>query len=206
MASRWKIFGLLMYKNLIIRKRHWRMTIFLQALVPIALVALLQAIREFNVKSPVAVNVSTLYPVQTQQDLMRKIDNDKHQVHYVPKNAHTDKIMFSVRKCIDRLQPDNIKGFTNETEMMNTYVRYQKQNPFLTVVGVVFEQYNKLTLKYKLRHSRTIPNNLYKSLSEFINLWRMSPTIYFENIPLAQVQICVDEAFIKKTATNSNVK
>ncbi|XP_011704819.1 PREDICTED: uncharacterized protein LOC105460070, partial [Wasmannia auropunctata] len=204
MASRWKIFGLLMYKNLIIRKRHWRMTIFLQALVPIALIALLQTIRDFNVQSPVVVNVSTLYPVQTQQDLMQKIDNDEHQVYYVPKNAHTDKIMHSIRNCLDSLLPHNIIGFTNETEMINAYIRAQAQDRFITV-AVIFEQYNKHTLKYKLRHSRKIPNNLYQSALE-IGLRSMSPTIYFEDIPLTQVQICVDEAFIKGAAANSKVK
>ncbi|XP_011704820.1 PREDICTED: uncharacterized protein LOC105460071, partial [Wasmannia auropunctata] len=112
--------------------------------------------------------------------------------------------MLSVRKCLDSLLPHNIIGFTNETEMINAYTRAQAQARFITV-AVIFEQYNKHTLKYKLRHSQEIPNNLYQSALE-IDRMSMSPTIYFKNIPLAQVQICVDEAFIKGTAANSNVK
>jgi len=106
MASGWKIFGLLMYKNMIIRKRHWRMTIFLQALVPIIVFTLLQAVRDFSVQPPVVVNVSTHYPLYTQDELMKRIDNALNKVYYVPKNAYTDKIMESVRHCL-RLLPES---------------------------------------------------------------------------------------------------
>lgn len=106
MASRWKIFGLLMYKNMIVRKRHWRMMIFLQTLVPIAVFALLQTVRDFSVQPPVVVNVSTYYSLYTQDELMTKIDNALNKVYYVPKNAYTEKIMESVRYCL-RLLPES---------------------------------------------------------------------------------------------------
>lgn len=100
MANGWKIFCLLLYKNLLVRKRHWRMTIFLQALVPIGLFALLQAVRDFSVQSPVVMNESTYYPIYTQEDLIKKIDNDLNKVYYVPKNTYTINIMESVRYCL----------------------------------------------------------------------------------------------------------
>lgn len=100
MASGLKIFGLLLYKNLIVRKRHWRMTILLQALVPIGLFALLQAARDFSVQSPVVINESTYYPMVTQDDLMGKIKHGLSQVYYVPKNEYTEKIMEPVRRCL----------------------------------------------------------------------------------------------------------
>jgi ATP-binding cassette, subfamily A (ABC1), member 3 len=106
MASGWKIFSLLMYKNLIVRKRHWRLTIFLQALVPIGLFALLQAVRDFSVQSPVVVNENTYYSVETQDELMEKMNNDLNKVYYTPNNVHTRKIMESVRYCL-RLLPDS---------------------------------------------------------------------------------------------------
>lgn len=95
-----KIFGLLMYKNFIVRKRHWRMTIFLQALIPIGLFALLQAVRDFSVQSPIVVNVNTYYPVYTQDELMKNINSALNKVYYTPKNAYTHKIMESVRYCL----------------------------------------------------------------------------------------------------------
>lgn len=100
MASEWKIFGLLLYKDLIVRMRHWRMTLFLQALVPIGLFVLLQAVRDFNAQPPTIINENTFYPIQTQDDLMEKLDNDLNNVYYLPKNAYTAKIMESARKCL----------------------------------------------------------------------------------------------------------
>ncbi|XP_011705056.1 PREDICTED: uncharacterized protein LOC105460311, partial [Wasmannia auropunctata] len=115
--------------------------------------------------------------------------------------------MLSVRKCLDSLLSHNITGFTNETEMINTYLRSSNQKPLTIIVaGVVFEQYNEPTLKYKLRHRHPIPHDLYQSVSE-MELNTRSPLKYFNWFsPLAQIQICVDEAFIKKVAPNSNVK
>ncbi|XP_011706309.1 PREDICTED: uncharacterized protein LOC105461509, partial [Wasmannia auropunctata] len=176
-------------------------------LVPIALIALLQARRDFSVQSPKVVNVSTVYLVQTQQDLMSRLYFRLYKVYYVPKNAHTDKIMHSVRKCLGSLLFHiDISGFTNETEMINTYVRDEDQMPYLNKVGVVFEQYNELTLKYKLRHSFSIPNDLYQSVLEMdLESIMFQMLNAYISSSFVQVQICVDEAFIKEVA-NSNVK
>lgn len=106
MASGWKILGLLLYKNLIVRKRHWRMTLFLQALVPIGLFALLQAVRDFSVNAPIVVNESIHYSIDTQEGLMGKLDNALNNIYYLPKNSYTDKIMESTRKCL-QLLPDS---------------------------------------------------------------------------------------------------
>lgn len=101
MAGNLKIFGLLIYKNLIVRKRHWRQTIFLQAFVPIALFALLQAMRDFSVQPPHRYNESIHHAIQTKENLvLDKIDNDITQIYYVPRNAYTDKIMEEARKCL----------------------------------------------------------------------------------------------------------
>ncbi|XP_018365508.1 PREDICTED: retinal-specific ATP-binding cassette transporter-like [Trachymyrmex cornetzi] len=203
MASGWKIFGLLMYKNMIVRKRHWRMTIFLQALVPIIVFALLQAVRDFSVQPPVVVNVSTYYPLYTQDELMEKIDHALNKVYYVPKNAYTDKIMESVRHCL-RLLPENMNGFANETELVNVYTRSQAKNPILSATAVIFKQYDQPTIKYKLRHSWKVPNYLYQNLAG--ERLSASTSTYFEMMPFIQVQICLDEAFIKQVAPDSNIK
>lgn len=104
MASTWKIFTLLLYKDLIVRKRHWRTTIFLQILLPIALFSLLQAMRDYSVQPPEKVNESTYYPIQTQDSLMEYLDNDIHFVYYLPENKYTNNIMKSVRDCL-KLMP-----------------------------------------------------------------------------------------------------
>ncbi|XP_011251490.2 retinal-specific ATP-binding cassette transporter [Camponotus floridanus] len=206
MASEWKIFGLLLYKDLIVRMRHWGMTLFLQALVPIGLFVLLQAVRDFNAEPPTILNESTYYPIQTQGDLMQTIDFGLNYVYYLPKNAYTFKTMESARKCLSLL-PDNVKDFSNETEMINAYTISEAESKIpLSVVAIVFEQYNKSTTKYKIRHSWKIPNDLYQTiLGEHMSA---SPTMYFDMNPIVQVQMCVDEAIINQAATNSmsNIK
>lgn len=96
-------------------------------------------------------------------------------------------------------------GFANETEMVDAYTFSQAKNPIVSVVAVVFEQYDEPAIKYKMRHSWKIPNNLYQSVADGERM-SSSPSIYFEIIPFTQVQICLDEALIKQVAPDSNVK
>lgn len=99
-----------------------------------------------------------------------------------------------------------MKGFSNETEMTDAYVLSQTRNPILSVVAIVFEQYNKSTIKYKIRHSWNIPYDLYQTvLGEHMST---SPTMYFNMVPIVQVQMCVDKALINQVAANSmsNIK
>lgn len=134
MASALKVFGLLMYKNLIVRMRHWRMTLFLQALVPIGLFALLQAVRDFSVKSPVVVNESTYYPMVTQDKLMMKIDNDLNKVYFVPKNPYMEDFMESVRYCL-KLLPDS--KYCAKWRLRNNTVFNSLNDLMINVIDVI---------------------------------------------------------------------
>lgn len=98
-----------------------------------------------------------------------------------------------------------MKGFDNETEMINAYTLAQAQNPILSAVAVVFEQYNQPAIKYKIRHSWKIPTALYQSVSQSEHL-TTSPTIYFNMMPFTQVQMCVDQMLIKQVAPDFNIK
>jgi len=103
MASNWKILGLLLHKNLIVRKRYWH-TAFVQALIPIVIIALVQAV--FNKKPPIVtkiVNESIHYSAKTQDELIEKLDNDLNNIYYLPKNKYTNKIMKSARNCLQFL-------------------------------------------------------------------------------------------------------
>ncbi|EZA61865.1 hypothetical protein DMN91_006090 [Ooceraea biroi] len=207
MANGWKIFGLLMYKNLIVRKRHWRLTIFLQAFVPIGLFALLQAMRDFSVNPPIVYNESIHYDIQMKEDLIRnKIDNSINQMYYVPKNSYTEQIMENyTRNCL-LLLPENVRGFSNEDEMIDAYIYTQAKHVLLSVVAIVFERYNESNIQYKIRHSWKIPNDLYQGVLD--EQLKLSPSIYFDVLPIVQIQMCVDEALINQTAPGSmsNVK
>lgn len=111
MASGLKIFTLLVYKDLIVRKRHWRMFIFLQILVPIALFSLFQALRDYNIHSPVKITNNTFYPIQTKDELMN-IDNGLTKLYYLPTNEYTDSIMNNTRHCLGLVSESKFKVFS----------------------------------------------------------------------------------------------
>lgn len=92
--------------------------------------------------------------------------------------------------------------------MTDYYMRSQARNPIpdFSVVAIVFEQYNTSTIKYKIRHSEEISYDLYQTaLEEDMNI---TSTMYFDMIPIVQVQMCVDKALINQVAANSmsNIK
>lgn len=94
-----------------------------------------------------------------------------------------------------------MQSFKNETHMVNTYTLLQAQEPLISVVAVIFEQYEEEKIKYKIRHSWKIPYNLYQTtMSEHLTA---TPTVYFEMIPFIQVQMCVDEALINQKVPDS---
>lgn len=85
------------------------MILLLQALVPIGLFALLQAVRDFSAQSPIVISETTFYPIQSQDDLMEKLDNGLNNVYYLPQNTYTDKIMESARNCLGLLSESKFK-------------------------------------------------------------------------------------------------
>jgi len=99
-----------------------------------------------------------------------------------------------------------MRGFSNETEMIEAYILAQAEDILLTAVGIVFEKYDGTDIKYKLRQSWKIPDDLYQNAMDERS--KMSPSIYFDIVPFVQVQMCVDEALINKKAPDSmsNVK
>ncbi|CAK9811271.1 Phospholipid-transporting ATPase ABCA3 [Anthophora quadrimaculata] len=201
MANGIRTFGLLFYKNLLIRKRHWKMTIFLQCLVPIALFILIQAMRDFSVNPPHVINESTYYPIETKEELVM-INREFIVLFYVPQNSYTENIITDVRKCL-KLPQENVKGFATETDMIKAYTILEVKSPTSEVIAVVFEQYNTTDIKYKIRHPFKIPNILFQKL--FDQPAYNVHTIYFNAMPFAQLQICVDETLINHMAVSQPI-
>lgn len=197
MTKELRTFGLLLYKNLIVRKKHWKTTIFLQCLIPISLFILIQAIRDFSVQPPLVFNESTYYPIQTKQKLTL-LNREFTQLYYVPQNAYTKNILEDVRMCL-KLSHENVVGFLTENDMINAYTMLQAKSPTTDVLALVFEQYNTTDIRYKIRHSFKIPNILFQNM--FDQPHYNAHTIYLNTIPFVQLQICVDETFIHHIAS-----
>ncbi|KAK9310741.1 hypothetical protein QLX08_000052 [Tetragonisca angustula] len=198
MKSDIRTFGLLLYKNLIIRKRHWKTTIFLQCLIPIALFMLIQAVRDFSVQPPHVVNESTYYPIETKEELT-VINRDYTLLYYVPQNLYTETILEDVRMCL-KLSHESVVGFLTEDDMVNAYTLLQTEYSTIQVLALVFEQYNTTDIRYKIRHSFKIPNMLYQDV--FSDMTYNAHAIYLHAIPFVQLQMCVDETFIYRTASH----
>ncbi|KOC60391.1 ABC transporter A family member 6 [Habropoda laboriosa] len=198
MGSTIRTFGLLLYKNLLIRKRHWKMTIFLQCLVPITLFILIQAMRDFSVQPPRIINESTYYPIETK-DKLTYLNREFTVLYYVPQNSYTESILEDVRMCL-KLPKENVKGFATENDMIMAYTILEVKSPTSEVLALVLEQYNTTDIRYKIRHAFKIPNILFQKM--FDQPAYNAHTIYFNAIPFVQLQMCADETFINHTASH----
>lgn len=89
------------------------------------------------------------------------------------------------------------------------YALYQTQSPTNDVVAVVFnDNYVNVStkhLEYTIRSSYVIPNILYKVDNQGATSISIEQA-FMDVIPFVQLQICLDEAFIKMKAPNPSFK
>jgi hypothetical protein len=93
--------------------------------------------------------------------------------------------------------------------MLKMYALYQSQSPINNIIAVVFdERYINVStkhLEYTIRTSYAIPNVLYK----IENQGPIKTTLehaFIDVIPFVQLQLCLDESFIKMKAPNPAFK
>lgn len=98
MEEKWRIFGLLLWKNYVIRKRHWKVALFLQILLPMCIFLLLQKIRSAPWVRKENENV-TYYPIETmtKEDLL---EFEEVLLYYAPENNFTRKLMKQATECL----------------------------------------------------------------------------------------------------------
>ena len=99
MANKWRIFALLMWKNSIVRKRHWKIGLLVQICLPVVLFVLTQLTRDLSATTPVRIETDTHYPIQTKQDLLQYV-NYEVRLYFLPKNNFTEDIMERTRQCL----------------------------------------------------------------------------------------------------------
>ena len=93
MEKKWRIFRLLMWKNYLIRRRHWKVVLFLQILIPICLFLLLQKLRSLVWEKP----KNHTYPIETKESFPKSEDLF---LFYVPENDFTKKLMNYTIQCL----------------------------------------------------------------------------------------------------------
>ncbi|XP_053973007.1 retinal-specific phospholipid-transporting ATPase ABCA4-like isoform X1 [Hylaeus volcanicus] len=194
-----RIFRLLLQKNLIVRIRHWKIAIFLQCLVPIALFVLIQAVRDFSVQPPRVIHENTYYPIVTKNEFS-PVNRIFTYLYYVPQNDYTTNIMEDIRMCF-KMPYERVSGFSTEDDMIKAYTVLQAKTPTVIVLGLVFEKYNTTDIRYRIRHAFQIPEMLFQTIFDQGSF--NSYNIYLNAIPFVQLQVCTDEAFINRTAVHS---
>ncbi|XP_058807246.1 phospholipid-transporting ATPase ABCA1-like isoform X2 [Phymastichus coffea] len=207
MMEKLRIFRLLLYKNYLVRKRHWKMSLFIEILIPLLLFLLIQSCRDFSAQQPKMFENNTYYEVKTKAELLNKI-NYMTNIYFVPENRFTRTLMEITRSCL-KFPNGQITGFNTEEEMLRMYALYQTQSPINDVVAVVFnEDYVNVStkhLEYTIRSSYVLPNILYKTDNQGPTSISIDQA-FMDVIPFVQFQICLDEAFIKMKAPNPSFK
>ncbi|XP_011496889.1 PREDICTED: ATP-binding cassette sub-family A member 1-like [Ceratosolen solmsi marchali] len=207
MKEKLRIFRLLLYKNFLIRKRHWKMGLFVEILIPFLLFILIQACRDFSANLPEKYENNTYYDIKTKAELITKV-NYMNIIYFVPENRFTRTLMEKTRGCL-KFPNDKITGFYSKEEMLKMYALYQSQSPINNIIAVVFDdKYINVStkhLEYTIRTSYAIPNVLYKIENQGPIKIALEHA-FIDVIPFIQLQLCLDESFIKMKAPNAAFK
>ncbi|KAJ8686324.1 hypothetical protein QAD02_022118 [Eretmocerus hayati] len=201
-----RIFRLLLYKNYLIRKRHWKLGLFVEIFIPVVLFMLIQACRDFSASDPQIFTENTYYDINTKEELMRNI-NFNTEFYFVPQTHFTRNLMDRVRKCLRIPSDERVIGFQDEEEMIKKYTLYTNESPTSNIIAVMFNDKNlNITtkhLRYTIRTPFAVPNTLY-NIDDQESSYR-GLEYDFMGLPCV-VQLCLDESFINMIAPNSAIK
>ena len=99
-----RIFGLLLYKNFLVRKRHWKMALFVEILIPLLLFVSIWGARNLVARPPTELGKHA-YLAQDQE--LHLPEGRKH-LFVVPNNDFIKNIMKDVRECF-KMNPGDSK-------------------------------------------------------------------------------------------------
>ncbi|XP_055935356.1 ATP-binding cassette sub-family A member 2-like isoform X2 [Argiope bruennichi] len=209
-------FLILLYKGLLLRKRHYFMT-FTEIVIPIIIACIPamivsessypQNVRSDRMQDKSAwISYSTYEPFDPFTIYQRR--NKSVEFVYTPPNDITDKFMndsvgmFAAKVYGYRYKNDFISNsVTTEKELEIYCISKQKKNPSITVIGTVFNNFNdKLpaSLDYKLRFSNGYYSVDFKTQMKYwMNGYPNYYNAYTDSFFLGW-QACVEQTFINK--------
>lgn len=99
--SEWfRVFKLLLYKDFLVRKRHWKSALFLQTVLPFLLFVMCLAIRDLGIEDPPTfVDHDTYYNILEKNELMGR-SSTGYKLFYSPQNPEIDALMRATQKCL----------------------------------------------------------------------------------------------------------
>lgn len=102
-----RILRLLFYKNYLMRKRQWIVSLLAEFAVPVGLILAVWAIRSAVSDPPVKIDHSTYYPMVSQQALAdaATIYGRTVRIHYAPNSVPVNDLMLNITKsCLPNNQ------------------------------------------------------------------------------------------------------
>ena len=100
MAGKLKIFGLLMRKNFLVRRRSWIASLIGEFLVPFGLVLSIWAVRNFSSSAPRVISNNTIYELQDQRKIISYTTFDRRiNVYFAPANDFTRLLINDAVAC-----------------------------------------------------------------------------------------------------------
>ncbi|XP_033225197.1 phospholipid-transporting ATPase ABCA1-like isoform X2 [Belonocnema kinseyi] len=204
MEEKWRLFRLLLWKNYLIRKRHWKVPLFLQILLPVCTFLIMQKIRSlsFDRKNPENVKY---YPIDT----LTKESLESHNIllHYAPENNFTTALVKKTTQCLS-IHPANVTGFPSEEEMLKNHYFDDRVGVYYAILAIIFkddESSSRKYLDYTVRSSQDTPISLFGGgLQDYYHSF-YARYCFLNAVPYVQTQMCIDEAFINISAPNPSI-
>ncbi|XP_015521738.2 retinal-specific phospholipid-transporting ATPase ABCA4 [Neodiprion lecontei] len=204
-CTRLKHSGFLIYKNIIVRKRHLIGTL-IEILLPACIVATILAVRSNLDVEPIHVRNSTYYEMRTSSEVVRDTSRSRVRLYYKPQTELTKNLMRNVTECMGIL-PSQLSGFNSEEVMLHHYETQQATDSLVKVLAIDFDDMDDFSdpkkLIYTIRSSQKIPDKLLDVDIEGIST---ASDHLLDEIPVVGFQICLDNAFIESKARDGAIK
>ncbi|XP_051164051.1 phospholipid-transporting ATPase ABCA3-like [Leptopilina boulardi] len=197
MASGWRVFILLLWKNFIVRRRHWLVSSLIQIGIPLLIFGLTQISRDNISKYTINNNnpggnipdaKDKYYPILSKEDMIYTMKYRHTYLYYAPINNLTVNLMNLTAKCLT-YPTEKIHGFTSENELLKKYFSLVDDGTFSNVEAIIFKNsdINSKLLSYTIR-------------PEYIYSW------YDDNFLTYQTfipeQMCLDQSFLQIKMNN----
>lgn len=102
-AEKLRVFKLLLYKDFLVRRRHWILGLFVEIAIPLLLFLTVWGLRNLTVYTPIGPNSdsSIMYEVEEKNEFLPSIGT---KIYVVPDNPFITLYMHEVETCLGNNQ------------------------------------------------------------------------------------------------------
>lgn len=102
-SERLRVFKLLLYKDFLVRKRHWKLGLFVETAIPLLLFVTVWGLRNLSVQTFLNANYdsSIMYPIEKRNEFLPPLGT---KIYVVPDNPFITSYMHEVQNCLGNNQ------------------------------------------------------------------------------------------------------